>query len=128
MNNLISIDELASMRRDMAAMALSLPCIVQRKTVTKDIYGSDVESWATISPADLKCGLSEPSAGQLQNYEFLIGSLAAWQVKLPYQTDVQHQDHLLVTGEFAQQTLVVQVILEPRSYATLLTILASEVK
>jgi len=128
MNNMISTDEIASIRRDMAAMALSLHCVIQRKAVTKDAFGSDTETWPTISPDVLKCGLSEPSAGQLANYNFLIGSLAAWQVKLPYQTDVQHQDHLLITGEFTQQTLVVQVILEPRSYASLLTVLASEVK
>lgn len=125
---MITADELASIRNDMAAMVLSLPCQIQRKTVTKDSFGSNTDTWATISDDDLMCGMSEPSAGQLQNYDFLIGSLAAWQVKLPYGTDIRHQDHLLVTGEFAQQTLVVQVILEPRSYASLLTVLASEVK
>lgn len=123
---MISAAELASIQRDVAAIALSLPCVVQRKTVTKDPFGTPVETWDTIETVNV--GMTEPSAGQLANYDFLIGSLAAWQIKLPYGTDVQHQDHLLITGEFAQQTLVVQVVLEPRSYAALLTVLASEVK
>lgn len=118
--------ELDQLRADVEFAALSLPCIVQRKSFSRDAYGSEIETWNTIETVN--CGLSEPTAGQLQNYDYLIGSLAAWQVKLPYVTDVQHQDHLLITGEFLQQTLVVQVVLEPRSYASLLTVLASEVK
>jgi hypothetical protein len=125
---MITAAELAQIQRDVAAIALSLPCLIKRKTTTKDQFLTATDSWLTISPVGLLCGLTEPSAGQLANYDFLIGSLAAWQVKLPYGTDVQHQDQILVTGEFTQQTLTVQVVLEPRSYATLLTVLASEVK
>lgn len=123
---MISASELAKIQADVAAVTCSFPCIVQRKVVSRDAFGSEIETWSTIETTS--CGLSEPSAGQLQNYDYLIGSLAAWQVKLPYATNVQHKDHLLITGEFTQQTLVVQVILEPRSYASLLTVLASEIK
>lgn len=125
---MITASELASMRADIADVACNLPCVIERKTTVKDTLGTESDVWVTISPDDLKCGMSEPSGGQLTNYAYVIGSLAAWQVKLPYGTDVIHQDRLLVTGEFAQQTLTCQVVLEPRSYATLLTILASEVK
>lgn len=123
---MISAKELLSIQNDVSAIACSLPCTVQRKSVSKDVYGSEIETWNTIETTT--CGLSEPTGSQLQNYDYLIGSLATWQAKLPYATNVQHQDHLLITGEFAQQTLVVQVILEPRSYASLLTVLASEIK
>lgn len=123
---MITAKELAQIQHDVVAVTCSFPCTIQRGTITKDVYGSEFEIFTTVE--DTVCGMSEPSAGQLQNYDFLIGSLAAWQVKLPYGTNIQHYDHLLVTGEQTQQTLEVQVILEPRSYASLLTVLASEIK
>ena len=126
---MIRASELTRIRRDVEAVALNLPCVIQRKTVTQeDVYGSDTEAWPVVSPEDLMCGMSEPSGTQLENFNFLVASLATWQVKLPYQTDVQHQDRLIVTGEYGPQTLVVQVILEPRSLASLVTVLASELK
>lgn len=123
---MITTKELAQIQHDVAVIACSFPCTIQRRTIVKDVYGSESETWNTVE--DTVCGMSEPSAGQLQNYDFLIGSLAAWQLKLPYGTDVEHYDRILVTGQFLQQTLTVQVILEPRSYASLLTVLASEIK
>lgn len=123
---MISASELAQIQADAAAITCNFPCTIQRKTTSKDQYGGETDTWAVVEITT--CGLSEPTAGQLQNYDFLIGSLAAWQVKLPYGTNVQHQDQILVTGEFAQQTLEVHVVLEPRSYAALLTVLAAEVK
>ena len=118
---MIDATELALIQSD-AAVALDQSCDVQRKTTTSGATGEPVASWGTI--ATVSAGLSEPTAGQLQNYNSVIGSLAAWQVKLPVGTDVTHQDHLLIAG----QTLEVQVVLTPRSYAALLTVLASEVK
>lgn len=118
--------ELAQIRTDAAAAALDMSCVIQRKTITKDTLGQATETWATI--ATVNAGMTQPTAGQLQNYNFMIEDLAAWQVKLPYGTPVQPQDHLLITGAYSQQTLNVQVILEPRSYAALTTVIASELK
>lgn len=122
----ISASELLQIRSDAVAAACSLPCTIQRKTITADGMGQSTETWATVTT--VTAGMTEPTAGQLANFDYLIGSLATWQVKLPYGTNVKTQDHLLITGQFTQQTLVVQVVLEPRSYAALLTVIASEVK
>lgn len=67
--------------------------------------------------------MSEPTGNMLANYDYLIGSMAAWHVRLPIGTNVMHQDHLVI----GSHTLEVQKILEPRSYAALLSVLASEV-
>lgn len=123
---MLSAAELAQIRTDAAAAALDMPCTIQRKTITKDTLGQATETWATI--ATVNAGLTQPSQQLLQNYNFMIESLSAWQVKLPYGTSVQPQDHLLITGAYSQQTLNVQVILEPRSYAALTTVIASELK
>jgi hypothetical protein len=119
---MIPAGELARIQSDAAAATLDQTCVIQRKTTTPGTSGEPVGSWTTI--ATVMAGMSEPTAGQLQNYDFMIGSLAAWQVKLPVGTTVTHQDHFLIAG----QVLEVQVILNPRSYPALLTVLASEVK
>ncbi|MGA8765244.1 MAG: head-tail adaptor protein [Candidatus Sulfotelmatobacter sp.] len=118
--------ELASIRADAANAALDLPCTIQRKTLTRDGAGQATSVWNTV--ATVNAGMTEPTGGQLQNYNYLIEDLASWAVKLPYGTDVAAQDRLLITGQLGQQTLVVQVVLEPRSYAALLTVIASEAK
>lgn len=119
--NSISPAELASIQADLAAI-LDKSCTIKRKTRTADGLGSFTESWATI--ATVMVGMAQPTAGQLANYDYLIGSLASWQVKFPVGTDVQHQDRLLIGSD----TLEVQVNLGLRSYPGLLTVLASEVK
>ena len=68
--------------------------------------------------------VSQPSGGLLANYEYIVGDLDTWQVKAPVGTDIREQDHLVIDG----QTLVAQVVLQPKSYTGLLTILAAEVK
>lgn len=118
----ISASELASIRSDVQAAACDKSCVIKRATKTKDAYGSDTESLSTI--ATTVAGMSEPTAGQLANYDYLVGSLSTFQVKLPVGTDVKAQDRLVIDS----QTLVVQVVLDPRSYASLVTVLASEVK
>jgi|SRR5579875_2202728 len=120
---MLSAAELAQLRADAAAAALDQPCTIQRKTRTSDGMGQSTYTWTTISPHGLMAGMTEPTAGQLQNYDYVIGSLAAWHVRLPYGTTVQYQDRLLI----GDKTLTVQVVLEPRSYAALLSVLASEV-
>lgn len=125
---MISQAELSRIQRDVQAIALSLPCVIQRKNTVRDQFLTATDTWVTVSPTGLKCGMSEPTGTMLQNFDYLVGSLAAWKVILPYGTNVLPQDRLIVTGEFTEQELTVQVVLEPRSYASLLTILASEIK
>jgi hypothetical protein len=105
-----------------ANSALDLPCVIKRRTRTPDGYGSATDSWAII--ATVQAGMSQPTAGQLANYDFMIRDLATWQIKLPYGTDVQIQDHLFIAGH----EIVVQVDLTPRSYASVITVLGSEAK
>ncbi len=121
---MISTTELASIQSDVTALACNLPCQIQRKIATPDGIGTDIESWVTISSNGLMAGMSQPSGGLLANYSFIIGDLAAWTVRIPIGTDVREQDRLIVGG----QTLIVQVVLAPRSYEVLHSVIASEVK
>jgi hypothetical protein len=121
LHNPIPLGELTAIRSTAAAI-LDLDCIISRKTVTQDSTLHLTETWAVIN--DVLAGMAQPTAGQLANYDYLIGSLASWQIRLPFGTDVQAQDHLLIAG----QTLIVQVLLNPRSFAGTVLLLASEVK
>jgi hypothetical protein len=120
--NPISSAELASIRADIQAAAMDQTCQIQRKTTTDDGLGSASEIWVTITTT--VCGMTQPGAGLLENYGYKIGSLATWVVELPYGTNVQELDHIIVDG----QTLEVQVLLDPRSYAGCVMVLASEIK
>lgn len=122
----VSASELTQIRSDAVAIVCDTTCTVQRETRTSDGMGQATSSWNTVLTCNV--GVAEPTAGHLQNYAYLIADLAAWQVKFPYGSDIQAQDHLLITGQETQQTLVVQVLLEPRSYAALLTVIATELK
>jgi hypothetical protein len=118
----ISDAEMASIRADVAA-TLNLDCTIQRKPSATDIYGSPGSgTYATISTC--KAGMKQPGATLLTNYAYLIGSLSTWQVSLPFGTDVKRQDMLLIGND----KLEVQVVLDPRSYAASVMLLASEVK
>ena len=120
--NSISSAELAQIQSDAAFAALDKPCVIARKTMTRDTVGTESEVYAVNSVT--KCGVSEPTAGQLQNYGYVIGSLKAWQVRFPVNTSVQEQDHIIIGSD----TLEVQVLMSPRSYMALQIVLASEVK
>lgn len=119
---LLGTAEIAQIRADAAAAACSLSCTIKRKAITRDAYGTETDTFNTVTTVNV--GMKEPTAAQLQNYDYLIGSLAAWQIQLPYGTDVKHQDHLLIGTD----TLVVQVDLSPQSYNMLTTVLATEVR
>lgn len=121
----VSASELASIQADSVAAACDQTCQIYRKTTTAGTAGEPLASWALAHTT--VCGLAEPSAGQLANYDFLIGSLAAWQVRLPVGTDVQEQDHLVIPATTGQ-TLEVMVLLDPHSYPALLKVLAVERK
>lgn len=119
--NPISASELASIQSDLNVI-LDKTCSIQRQTPTADAWGSQKLTYSTVGTC--KVLVSQPSGGLLANYEYLIGDLDTWQVRAPVGTDIREQDHLLVDG----QTLVAQVVLTPKSYAGLLTVLAAEVK
>lgn len=119
--NVVSAQELASIQSDAAIATCDQSCQIYRKTLVKDAYGTATEAWALI--ATVPAGIGEPSGTMLTNYDYLIGSLNAWRVQFPTGTSVMHQDHLVISG----QTMTVQVVLEPRSYHALTTVVATEV-
>lgn len=121
---MLTADELALLQEDLAEAVCDKACIIQRPTLTQDAWGTQSETLVVISDPDLLCGMNQPSAGQLQNYEYVIGSLSAWLVRFPIGTNVQTQDQLTIEG----QVLTVQVLLDLHSYPGLLPVLASEVR
>jgi hypothetical protein len=118
----VSAAELASIQTDAVLAACDQSCVIKRAARTPDAQGGASVTWNTI--ATVNAGMAEPSANQLANYQYMIGSLAAWQVRVPVGTNVLEQDQLVIGG----QTLNVVKILTPRSYPGLLTALAAEVK
>lgn len=120
---MISAAELAQIQSDAVAAVCDKTCVVQRATtITKDGYGSETKPYTTI--ATTVAGMTQPSAGELANYAYIIGDKAAWTVRLPIGTDVTHQDHLIIDG----QTLEVHVLLNPRSYEVFHSVIAVEIK
>jgi hypothetical protein len=119
---MLPASELASIQAYAASATCDKTCIVQRKTTAPDGMLSETETFNTIETTT--AGMSDPTGSQLQNFEYKIGSLKAYQVKMPVGTNVEEQDLLLIEG----QRLVVQVLLTPRSYPALITLLASEVQ
>lgn len=118
----ISAAELAQIQTDAAAAACDQSCTIKRAARTPTASGGATVVWNTV--ATVQAGMAEPSSSQLQNYGYLVGSLAAWQVRFPVNTNVQELDQLVI----ASQTLSVVKVLTPRSYPALLTVLAAEVK
>lgn len=118
---MLSASDLAAMQA-VASSALDTACTIQRKTRTPDGTGHYSETLTTI--ATVQCNLSQPTAGQMQNYGYKIGALATWQVRVPTGTNVEEDDLLTING----QTIVVQVVLQPQSYQTSMRLLASQVE
>lgn len=119
---MISASELAQLQADITAIALDQTCQIQRPTNTPNSRGVPPGTYTTV--ATVACGMRQPTGTHLQNFDYLIGGLATYQVQFPIGTDVRAQDHLLIQN----QVLVVQIVLNPQSYAVLLTVLASEKK
>lgn len=120
---MIPAAELAQIQTDLAAAVCDKTCVVQRGTKSTDLYGNAVIS--NYQPIKTTvAGMTQPSAGELSNYAFRIESLAAWHVNLPWGTDVQVDDQLVIEG----QTLNVHVLLDPHSIPGLLPVLAAELK
>ncbi len=119
----VSAAELAAIQADAVTAVCDQVCVVQRKGArVPTSQGGNSATYATIETT--VAGMAEPTAGQLTNYQYLIGSLAAWTVRLPVASVAQELDHLVIGG----QTLEVKKVLRPRSYEALKTVLAVEVK
>ncbi len=118
---MLTASELAAIQA-VATASLDTSCVIQRATATADGYGSTAKTWATV--ATVNATMAQPTAGQLQNYDYLIGNLATWLIRLPYGTDVRIDDQLILNGV----TLTVQAPLTPQSYQASVRVLASEVR
>ena len=138
----VSAAELASIQAEaQAAVCDKVATIWRKNAMAQDAYGSPAPNSYSYLATTI-AGVAEPTATHLQNYDYEIGSLAAWHVRLPIGTDIRYQDHLLLGGPIPAvslypattlypdlvQILEVHVILTPRSYAALLSVLAAEVK
>lgn len=131
--NAVTAQELSQIQLDVAFAACDQAFKVYRKSITRDAYGSETEIFNLIG--NINIGVREPTATHLQNYDYLIGSLAAWHVQAPVivptgsntipGSSVLHQDHLVQVN--GSQVLVVQVMLEPRSLHALISMIATEV-
>jgi hypothetical protein len=126
----VTASEMASIQADLVAAVCDKSCQLYRdlSATTPGIYGSSSSSRDDTSAYTLMhtvvCGMSQPSGGQLANYDYLIGDKNAWTVHFPVGTDVLERDHVLVEG----QILEVQILLAPQSYQGLLSVLAVEIK
>ena len=120
---MLDANALALIQRDAVAAACDTSADIYPKVTTKDAYATGVDTWPTRS-ATVPAGLRQPSATELQNFDFLIGSKVAWTVLMPVGTVVHPQDHLVIEG----QTLEVHVPLTPTSYPALLAIICAEIK
>src|SRR6266487_794850 len=119
---LSSFANLDLIRSYAVAAACDKTCVIQEKTTTPGTTGEPLADYETVETT--VAGMTQPTAGQLANYDYVIGSLATWLVKLPIGSRVKPQSLLLIEG----QKLEVQVILDPHSFPVLLSVLASEVK
>lgn len=118
---MISAADLAAMQAT-ANASMDTSIAIQAVNRTSDGAGGFTESWATSSTVN--GNLAQPTGQMMQNYDFLIGPLATWMVRLPVGTSVS-RDNQLVIGSL---TLRVQVVLQPQSYQTSMRLLASEVQ
>lgn len=105
-----------------ASSALADTCLVQRAVKVKDGFGSQKETWNTVATTTARMGT--PSGGYISAMAAKLSEQASWQVSLPYGTDVQVKDRLIIDS----QTLVVQAVFDPQSYSTVTRVLASELR
>lgn len=119
---MIPASELAGMEATVNT-SLDTSCVIRRYTHVQDNWGSETDTSPTTQT--VMCTLAQPTAAQMQNYAYLIGSLATWRVRFPYGTDVKNGDRLVVDG---MPEMIVQTLLGPHSYAVGLSVLASEVR
>src|SRR5579859_5694466 len=111
MPGLLSDSELAELQADAVDVACDQPCQIQRVMATVP-DGAGQLTPALLTIATTVAGITQPTGTHLQNYDYLIGAMKAWEVRFPVGTDVRGKDTLLIAGK----ALTVQVVLTPRSY------------
>ena len=116
----VSAQELAEMRDAVSALG-ETSITITRKTTVQGPTGNVKPTYAPL--ATVTGNLATPSITMLQNYDSLVANLTAWQVRLPYGTDVQKTDRLVVGG----MTLEVQDVMAPHSYSASVRLLATVV-
>ena|SRR5579872_1710631 len=119
----ISAQELSQIQADLVAQVCDKTCVVQRATSSaSDGMGSAIPTFTTV--VTTVAGVTMPTANDLTNFAYEIEDKATFKVHLPYGTNVQALDHLLIEG----QTLEVHILLDPHSVPGLLPVLAIELK
>jgi hypothetical protein len=115
---MISANDLLSMQAT-ANAAGDTSIVIKRMTPTKDSTGHFSEAWNTVTT--VTGNMAQPSPAQMQNYEYKVGVLNAWLVRVPVGTSILENDELVTGG----LTLRVQIVLVPQSYPTCIQALAS---
>lgn len=107
-----------------ATSAMDVPGIqIKHDTPTNDGYG--LQSVVESTTSTVTGGWAKPTARIMQVYAGLIGSLAAWVVRLPYGTSCARNDRLFMpSGE----VLVMQADLSQSSYSTCKLVLATAIR
>lgn len=103
-----------------AAAALDTAITVQRITSGSDGYGSSPDTWSTVNT--VQGMLSLPTGTYMQDQADRLTSVKTWVVSVPVGTDIRLKDHLVVGTD----TLLVETVNAPESYAVLTHILCSE--
>src|SRR6185312_749545 len=81
--------------RAVASSALDIAgVLIQRNTPTDDGYGLRTPSWATI--ATVAASEAKPSAAIMQQYAARIANVTSWVMRLPWGTDCQTGDQLVM--------------------------------
>jgi hypothetical protein len=119
--NPVSPAELTAIQAEASNAACDLSCAIQRATRTRVPSGGGSVVFSTLYTVN--AGMSQPTAGMLQNYDYIVSDKSAWMVKFAIGTDVREKDQLVISG----LTMTVAKILNPRSYPALVTVLATEV-
>lgn len=114
--------ELAQIQADVVAIACDKKCQHYRKTRSADGMGGYTETYSLLETT--VAGMTQPSAGELANYSYIIGDKAAWTVRLPMSINAIEQDRLVIEGN----TLEVHVLLNPKSYEVFHSVIAVEIK
>lgn len=126
----IPASELAAMQAA-ALIAMDQTCRIQRKSPVRDAYGSQTDNFTTVSQptygtGPTPCMVTQPSSQVMQNYDYLIGTLSAWVVRLPSTANVQRDDQINLIS--SGQNLRVQAVLDLRSRLIDIHVLVSEIR
>jgi head-tail adaptor len=109
MPGLLSADETASMQVTVASgLDQSLPLL--RKTVVKDGYGNNIETW--VSQGNVTCNVFRPTGTHLQLFADIIGAQQAMMIRFLPGTDIREGDQVTYKNE----NWLVQVIQVQESY------------